>query len=109
MVPGLIGAFNPLMVDENMATTVPGPFASSTMNWWSTLFSGALENMQMRTSWDSAYTQRDVMRNLLGMFMAVRAAYAGRVELTEEWEAVAGLVDRLAAGAPQPPGPPGTT
>ncbi len=28
VVPGLIGEFNPLMVDENMATTVPGLFAA---------------------------------------------------------------------------------
>jgi len=69
-------------------------------------FLGALENMQMRASWDNAYTKQDVIRNLLAMFTAVRAAYAGRVELTEEWETVAGLVERPAASAPQPPGPP---
>ena len=72
-------------------------------------FLGALENMQMRASWDNAYTRQDVMRNLVAIFMAVRAAYAGRIELSEEWEAVAGLVDRLAASTPRPPGPRGTS
>lgn len=63
---------------------------------------GALENMQMRASWDDKYARRDVMRNLLVMFMAVRAAYNGRVDLTEEWEQVALLVERLAADVPRP-------
>ena len=66
-------------------------------------FEGALGNMQMRTSWDDKYDKKDVIRNLLAMFMAVRAAFSGRVQLTREWEAVAGLVDRLAASGPHAP------
>lgn len=63
-------------------------------------FLGALENMQMRESWDDRYTKRDVIRNLVAMFLAVRAAYSGRVDLTTEWEAVAALVDLLATKHP---------
>jgi AcrR family transcriptional regulator len=64
-------------------------------------FIGALENMQMRASWDDRYTRRDVMRNLLAMYMAVRAALSGGLDLAEEWAAVAGLVDSLAATPPE--------
>lgn len=66
-------------------------------------FEGALGNMQMRASWDEKYSKRDVMRTFLAMWMAVRAAYAGRVDLTGEWNAVAGLVERLAATSPRIP------
>lgn len=61
---------------------------------------GALENMQMRASWDNEYTRLDVIRNFLAVFMAVRAAYAGRIDLTGEWEAVAPLVKELVARLP---------
>jgi AcrR family transcriptional regulator len=64
-------------------------------------FVGALESMQMRASWDARYTRRDVMRTLLTMYMAVRAAYRGQVDLTREWAAVAQLVDDLAASSPR--------
>jgi hypothetical protein len=73
-------------------------------------FIGALENMQMRASWDGRYGRRDVMRNLLTMYMAVRAALSGRLDLRAEWEAVAGLVDSLAETTPEAEGgftPPG--
>jgi AcrR family transcriptional regulator len=66
-------------------------------------FEGALGNMQMRASWDDKYDKRDVIRNLLAMFMAVRAAYSGRVQLTQEWDSVAGLVGRLATSSPRTP------
>ena len=49
-------------------------------------FIGVLESMQMRASWDDKYSKGDIMRNLLAMFMAVRAAYSGRVDLTEDWK-----------------------
>jgi AcrR family transcriptional regulator len=58
-------------------------------------FIGVLESMEMRASWDDKYTEADIMRNLVAMFMAVRAAYAGRVDLTKDWEAVAGLAEQL--------------
>ena len=60
--------------------------------------------MQMASSWDSRFTKKDVMRNLLVMLMAVRAAYSGRIDLTQEWEAARGLVEELAARAPRPRG-----
>lgn len=64
-------------------------------------FLGLLENMQMRASWDERYSKRDVLRNFLAVFMAVRAAYEGRVDLTEDWEAVAGLAEELAESEPR--------
>ncbi len=63
-------------------------------------FLGVLENMLMRTSWDRRYGSEDIMRNLLLMFLAVRAAYQGRVDLTEEWESMSALVERLAKRIP---------
>jgi AcrR family transcriptional regulator len=63
-------------------------------------FEGALGNMQMRASWDERYTRCDVMRTLLAMYIAVRAAYAGRVDLSDEWRAVSDVVETLAASSP---------
>ena len=62
---------------------------------------GALEIMQMRASWDERYSKKDLLRTLLAMYTAVRAAYQGRVDLTGDWEAVADLVDRLSNSTPQ--------
>jgi AcrR family transcriptional regulator len=59
-------------------------------------FLGVLENMYLRSTWDHKYTNEDIMRNLLAMFLAVRAAYGGRVDLTDDWQAIAGLVKDLA-------------
>jgi AcrR family transcriptional regulator/predicted DNA-binding transcriptional regulator AlpA len=75
----------------------PGLFDDELLSY---AFLGALENMQMRSSWDDRYNKRDVMRNLVAMFLAVRAAYSGLVDLTADWQAVAGLVDRLAVEEP---------
>ncbi|MBN1629869.1 MAG: TetR family transcriptional regulator [Thermoleophilia bacterium] len=72
-------------------------------------FLGVLENTLMRTTWDDKYTSHDIMRNLLSMFLAVRAAYEGRVDLTKEWESISGLVDQLAAKIPGPDDMPGAT
>jgi AcrR family transcriptional regulator len=65
-------------------------------------FIGVLEAMQMRASWDDKFTNANIMRNLLAMFMAVRAAYSGRVDLAEDWEAISDLVDELLARAAKP-------
>lgn len=70
-------------------------------------FLGALENTLMRATWDDKYTSRDIMRNVMAMFLAVRAAYQGRIDLKEEWEAILPLVDELAANVPGPRGMPG--
>ena len=72
-------------------------------------FLGVLENILMRTTWDDKYTSHDIMRNLLSMFLAVRAAYEGRIDLTKEWESISGLVDQLAAKIPGPDDMPGAT
>ncbi|MCX8031871.1 MAG: TetR family transcriptional regulator [Thermoleophilia bacterium] len=63
---------------------------------------GALENMQMRASWDGKFTKKDVMRNLLAMFLAIRAALAGKVDLTDEWKKLEPLVEELAKTSPHP-------
>lgn len=63
---------------------------------------GALENMLMRMSWDDKYSRYEVMKSVLAIFLAVRAAYAGRVDLTEDWARVAGLTEGLVASVPMP-------
>ncbi len=75
----------------------PGLFDDELLSY---AFLGALENMQMRASWDDRYAKGDVIRNLVAMFVAVRAAYSGRADLTTDWERVADLVDRLAVEEP---------
>jgi len=62
---------------------------------------GAFENMQMRASWDEKFTVEDVIRNRVTVFLAVRAAYAGRVDLTGEWERLRDLVSDVAARVPK--------
>jgi AcrR family transcriptional regulator len=63
-------------------------------------FLGVLENMLMRATWDDKYTNEEIMRSLLAMFLAVRAAYRGRIDLTKDWEAIADLVKDLARKLP---------
>ena len=64
-------------------------------------FLGVQESMQMRAAWDVKYSKRDVLRNFLMMFMAVRAAYQGRIDLSDDWAAVADLVEKLSLTSPQ--------
>jgi hypothetical protein len=40
------------------------------------------------------------------MFLAVRAAYQGRVDLSEDWQAIADLVKDLAKRTPDVQAPP---
>ncbi len=61
---------------------------------------GVLENMLMRATWDDKFTHEDIMRNLVGMFLAVRAAYQGRVDLAPEWQAMSDLVASLTKRPP---------
>ncbi len=90
------------MAEEMAREHVPGPndglFDEELVAY---AFLGALEIMQMRASWGDEYTKNDLLRTLLAMYMAVRAAYQNRVDLSKDWEAVAGLVDRLAASSPK--------
>jgi AcrR family transcriptional regulator len=69
-------------------------------------FLGVLENMYLRSTWDRRYSSEDIMRNLLAMFLAVRAAYEGRVDLSEDWQAIADLVKDLAKRTPDVQAPP---
>ena len=55
----------------------------------------------MRASWDERYSRRDVMRNLLAMYMAVRAVHSGRLDLAAEWSEIADLVEKLGAIDPE--------
>lgn len=62
---------------------------------------GAFENMQMRASWDQKYTVEDVIRNRVVIFLAVRAAYRGTVDLAGEWDELRDLVRQVAAEVPK--------
>ncbi len=64
---------------------------------------GGVENVVMRASWDDRYSRADVLWTTLCMFLAVQAAYAGRVDLQSELERYAGTVERLAATPPPVP------
>ena len=68
-------------------------------------FLGVQESMQMRASWDDTYSKRDVLRNFLAMFLAVRAVYEGRLDLSKDWQEIEGLVDELSARTPEVGGP----
>jgi len=65
---------------------------------------GALEISGMRATWDDTYSQRDVMWTHLHIYLALKALYSGRIDLSEEVAAYAEAVDHL-AGLP-PPVPP---
>jgi AcrR family transcriptional regulator/predicted DNA-binding transcriptional regulator AlpA len=79
---------------ERKAEANPGLFDDELVSYG---FHGVLESMEMRASWDDRYSKADIMRNLLAMFMAVRAAYSGRIDLTEDWKAVADLAEELSS------------
>jgi AcrR family transcriptional regulator len=66
-------------------------------------FLGVLENMTMRATWDRRYTNEDIMRTLLAMFLAVRAAYEGRIDLKEDWGEIDELVKSLVKQPPHVP------
>ena len=54
------------------------------------------------------FTRRGVLLNEVVLWVAVRAVFSGRPDLSEEWEAVTGLLDRLAESEPQLPATHGT-
>ena len=95
----LAGSADELAIDRKDGAN-PGLFDDELVAYG---FLGVLENMAMRATWDRKYSGEDIMRSLLGMFLAVRAAYQGRIDLTGDWreidELVKGLVNR-------PPGRP---
>lgn len=45
---------------------------------------GGLEMMLMRVSWDDTYETLDAMRNLEALFLAVKAVYEGRLDVTAD-------------------------
>jgi AcrR family transcriptional regulator len=65
---------------------------------------GALENMTVRASLDEMYSRRDVLRAQLFIYLAVQAVYRGEVDLSDEMEDYAEVVDRIARS--EPPVPP---
>ena len=66
-------------------------------------FLGVLQEMQMRASWDDKYTREDIIRNLIAMFIAVRAVYQGRIDISDDWKGVADLVRQLGNSEPRTP------
>jgi AcrR family transcriptional regulator len=64
---------------------------------------GALEISGMRATWDSKYTPRDVMWTHLHIYLALKALYSGRLDLSEEAAEYAEAVDRLSKLPPPVP------
>lgn len=96
-----------LHAEGNSADSSPSGFAGRLFDDELVAYAllGALENMQMRSTWDERYDRLDVMRNLLVIHLAIRAAYAGKVDLAPDWEEVAGLAAELAASTLVAEGP----
>jgi AcrR family transcriptional regulator len=64
---------------------------------------GGVENVVMRASWDGAYSTKDVLWTVLCVFLAVKAVYTGKLDLSEELAKYSETVDRLAASPPLVP------
>lgn len=64
---------------------------------------GVVENVVMRASWDDRYSTRDVMWTTLCIFLALQAAYTGRLDLTQELAKYAEMIERLADSPPPLP------
>jgi AcrR family transcriptional regulator len=79
----------------------PGPPIPDELVAYSLL--GALEHTVMRSSWDDAYSRRDVLSTHLHVFLAVKALYEGKVDVSAEVARYADLLDALAAGVPPRP------
>jgi AcrR family transcriptional regulator len=65
---------------------------------------GALEISGMRASWDDKYSPRDIMWTHLHVYLAVRAMYSGKLDVSAEAERYRESVERLAGM--EPPVPP---
>jgi DNA-binding transcriptional MerR regulator len=59
---------------------------------------GAYDNTQLRASWDDTYDRADLFRAHLWLFLAMRAALDGRVDIDSEVEAYEGRIQQAAAG-----------
>jgi AcrR family transcriptional regulator len=64
---------------------------------------GAFEQMLVRASLDGEYSWRDVAHNALGLFLAVRAAYQGELDLGELTTKYGKLLDEVAKLPPPVP------
>jgi AcrR family transcriptional regulator len=64
---------------------------------------GGLENLVMRASWDDRFSTRDVLWADLCIFLAVKAVYTGRLDLSEELSRYANLVEQLSEMPPPVP------
>lgn len=64
---------------------------------------GALENVVMRASWDDRFSVRDVLWTTLCLFLAIRAVYEGRVDLSDDLAKYKVLVDDLSESPPPVP------
>ena len=64
---------------------------------------GAFEQMLVRASLDDEYSWRDVAHNALGLFLAVRAAYQGELDLSDLTTRYGKLLDEVAKLPPPVP------
>lgn len=64
---------------------------------------GAFEQMLVRASLDDEYSWRDVVHNALGLFLAVRAAYQGELDLSDLTSKYGKLLDEVAKLPPPVP------
>lgn len=64
---------------------------------------GAFEQMLVRASLDDEYSWRDVAHNALGLYLAVRAAYRGELDLTDLTTRYGKLLDEVAQLPPPVP------
>jgi AcrR family transcriptional regulator len=64
---------------------------------------GAFEQMLVRASLDDEYSWRDVAHNALGLFLAVRAAYQGELDLSDLTTRYGELLDEVASLPPPLP------
>ncbi len=64
---------------------------------------GGVENVVMRASWDTTYSTKDVFWTVLSVFLAVKAVYTGKLDLSDELAKYTEAVERLAASPPLVP------
>ena len=64
---------------------------------------GGVENVVMRASWDDTYSTKDVLWTVLCVFLAVKAVYSGRLDLSEELAKYSETIELLASSPPLVP------
>ena len=58
---------------------------------------GAYDNTQLRASWDDKYDGADLLRTHLWLYLAVRAALDGRVDIDSEVKRYEELIQEAAS------------